>query len=197
MSQDTVFATLIGSRICHDLISPIGAINNGLELIEMSSKAGSPELALISESVSSASARIRFFRIAFGAAGEQIVGQTEVISILEDVYAGSRLTATWLPSQGQQRRFVRLAFLALLCLETGMPYGGRVEIAVEDERITLTGHADKLNIDEALWARLSGGKSSAPLVPAHVQFGLLPVIAADEGRKIRISSEPTRIVVTI
>ncbi len=197
MGQDTVFATLIGSRICHDLISPIGAINNGLELIEMSSNARSPELALISESVSSASARIRFFRIAFGAAGDQIVGPTEVMSILEDVYAGSRLTAAWLPTEGQQRRFVRLTFLALLCLETGMPYGGRVEIAVENERITLTGHADKLNIDEALWGRLSGGGSGAQLVPAHVQFGLLPVIAADEGCKVRVSSEPTRIIITI
>ncbi|WP_299558964.1 histidine phosphotransferase family protein [uncultured Sulfitobacter sp.] len=197
MDRDTAFATLIGSRICHDLISPIGAINNGLELIEMSNPAGSPELALISESVSSASARIRFFRIAFGAAGEQMVSRAEVVSILEDVYASGRLKIVWQPSDGLQRTYVKLAFLALLCLETGMPYGGRVEITLQQETVILTGHADKLNIDEALWTRLSGGPEGAALVPAHVQFGLLPVIASDEGRKVRVSSEETRIVITI
>lgn len=54
---------LIGSRICHDLISPIGAINNGLELLNMAGTgaAPGPELELIGQSVESASARIRFF----------------------------------------------------------------------------------------------------------------------------------------
>jgi len=40
---------LIGSRICHDLISPVGAINNGLELLLMSGMNMSPEVALIDE----------------------------------------------------------------------------------------------------------------------------------------------------
>ena len=57
-------AALIGSRICHDLISPIGAINNGLELLGMTGSSEGPELQLITDSVGSATARIRFFRIA-------------------------------------------------------------------------------------------------------------------------------------
>ncbi|MEO0403208.1 MAG: histidine phosphotransferase, partial [Pseudomonadota bacterium] len=69
MGQTNVnLAALIGSRICHDLISPIGAINNGLELLGMSDQRDGPEIDLISESVENASARIRFFRIAYGAA---------------------------------------------------------------------------------------------------------------------------------
>ena len=61
-------AALIRSRICHDLISPIGAIGNGVELLTMSASAGgSPELDLIADSVHNANARIRFFRIAYGA----------------------------------------------------------------------------------------------------------------------------------
>lgn len=63
MGQSNInLAALIGSRICHDLISPIGAINNGLELLGMSDTPEGPELELISESVGNASARIRFFR---------------------------------------------------------------------------------------------------------------------------------------
>ncbi len=57
--QSPDLAALIGSRICHDLISPIGAIGNGLELLSMAG-AGGPEVALISDSVSNANARIRF-----------------------------------------------------------------------------------------------------------------------------------------
>ena len=69
MSVDNAnLAALVGSRICHDLISPIGAINNGLELLGMSGDMSGPELELISDSVANANARIRFFRIAFGAA---------------------------------------------------------------------------------------------------------------------------------
>ena len=67
MSQNNVnIGALIGSRICHDLISPIGAINNGLELLSMSDERDGPEFDLITESVGNASARIRFFRIAYG-----------------------------------------------------------------------------------------------------------------------------------
>ena len=84
------FAALIGSRICHDLISPIGAVNNGLELLSMTGVSPSPELALIGDSVDSASARIRFFRVAFGAAENQMIGPTEINAILRDYYRGSR-----------------------------------------------------------------------------------------------------------
>jgi histidine phosphotransferase ChpT len=197
MGQDTSFATLIGSRICHDLISPIGAINNGMELLEMSRPSMGPEMALISQSVTSASARIRFFRIAFGAAGEQVVGRPEVISILKDVYAQSRLQVAWGPLDGQQRRLVRLTFLALLCLETGMPYGGRIEIAQDDGHMVLRGHADKFNIDATLWDMLDGTPRVEDLRPPQVQFGLLPVIAADEGRALTLTRDASCITIRI
>ncbi len=83
--MSTDLATLIGSRICHDLISPIGAIGNGVELLAMTGSAGdvSPELDLISQSVENANARIRYFRISFGAtSSSQIMGRQEVLSVL-------------------------------------------------------------------------------------------------------------------
>ncbi|HMS96693.1 MAG TPA: histidine phosphotransferase, partial [Tabrizicola sp.] len=65
MTDQPDLAALIASRICHDLISPLGAIGNGVELLAME-RAG-PELDLLSESVAHANARIRLFRISFGA----------------------------------------------------------------------------------------------------------------------------------
>ena len=86
-------AALIASRICHDLISPIGAIGNGVELMIMdASGASSQEMALIIESAGHANARIRYFRIAFGlCAPDQRIGRGEVAGILQDLAAGGRL----------------------------------------------------------------------------------------------------------
>lgn len=197
MDPEANFAALIGSRICHDLISPVGAINNGIELIQMTAPSLGPEMALISESVTNASARIRFFRIAFGAAGEQMVGRAEVISILKDVYADTRISAVWGPDEAQPRKRLRLVFLALLCMETGMPYGGRIEVTQNGDRVILTGHADKFKIDDALWGFLRGVHSDDYLRPAHVQFGLLPVLAAQDGFVIDLVTSDERITITI
>lgn len=177
-------SALIGSRICHDLISPIGAINNGLELLGMSGDSSGPEMDLIHESVDNASARIRYFRVAFGAAGEQSMGRSEITSILTDVMAGARLDVAWGPMDAQPRAEVRLAFLALLCMETAMPYGGRIEISQEDGHWLQHGHADKLNVDPQLWNILTTSEPPSDLRPGQVQFALLPLIAADMKRKI-------------
>ena len=185
MGQSNInLGALIGSRICHDLISPIGAINNGLELLDMSGGAPGPEMDLIQESVGNASARIRYFRVAFGAAGEQMMGRAEIVSILKDVMQGPRLNVAWGPMDAQPRSHVRMAFLALLCVETAMPYGGRIEISQDDGYWLLHGQADKLNIDQSLWDILATKDAPADLRPAQVQFALLPLIGADLDRRI-------------
>jgi len=117
-------------------------------------------------------------------AGPRLVGRPEIMSILKDVYAGGRLSVMWGPLDGQMRGTLRMAFLALLCLETAMPYGGRIEVAQDGDGLILNGHADKFILDEALWSRLSGHVLLEELRPAHVQFGLLPAVAADEGRTV-------------
>lgn len=189
-------AALIGSRICHDLISPIGAINNGIELLGMAdTRYDGPEMSLISESVGNASARIRFFRVAFGAAGEQQMGRGEVTSILKDLYVGGRLTVAWGPLDPAPRSIVRMCFLAIQCLETAMPFGGRIEISCEDDIWKIQGTANKINVNPDLWALLVTTEIPAGLQPAQVQFALLPALATDAGRSITSHSAETSICV--
>lgn len=195
MGQSNVnLGALIGSRICHDLISPIGAINNGLELLGMSSDRDGPELDLITESVGNASARIRFFRIAYGAGSDQPMGRAEVVSILRDVTTGGRLTVAYGPMDEQPRWAVRMVFLAVQCLETSMPYGGRIEIACDSGVWTITGHSPKVSANPELWARLTGAETG-DLAPAHVQYALLPEVARGTRRAIetRIDDESVQI----
>ena len=196
MSVDNAnLAALVGSRICHDLISPIGAINNGLELLGMSGDMSGPELELISDSVANANARIRFFRIAFGAASEQQISRAEVVSVLEDISKGGRLKYQWTPQEPATRAEVRLALLAGLCLETGLPYGGNVNILCADGKWAVIGEGSKLNIDDELWARVSGGSSSATVTPALVQFAMLPEAARDLGRTVRVEQTLERVTI--
>jgi len=142
------------------------------------------EMSLINESVSSASARIRYFRIAFGAAGDQMIGPGEVTSILRDVYGNSRLDLVWQPDEPTSRSVVRLLFLSIMCLETAMPYGGKVTITSQDTKWSLSGQADKLNVNPDLWGLLAGQTPAQPPQPAHVQFAMLPLIAREERRRV-------------
>lgn len=179
-------ATLIGSRICHDLISPIGAISNGLELLDLTGNAYGPEMELIASSVASAGARIRFFRIAYGAAGNQGMGAPEVASLLADVTDGTRLKVRYTPVDPQPRCLVRMAFLALQCCETAVPHGGEVQIDAADGAWCVTARGARLTIDQTLWDALSAPDVGATVTPAQVQFALLPMVARDLGRRVAV-----------
>lgn len=179
-------AALIGSRICHDLISPIGAINNGLELLEMSGTTHGPELGLISDSVNNASARIRFFRLAFGAASEQEVAVQEVKTVLADMTHDTRLSVLWEQDVPVPRSDVRRALLAEQCLESAMPFGGEITITQDADGVwIIRGSAERLKIDTDLWSILADGKVPADLAAPHVHFALLALHCRDEQRTVQ------------
>lgn len=188
-------AALIGSRICHDLISPVGAIGNGVELLSMSGSAG-PELALIADSVENAKARIRFFRIAFGQSSPgQMVSRMESLTILNDMYRGSRLKVRWSPAADSLRCEVRIAFLLLQCFESAMPYGGDIDVRSADGQWTLDGSAQKTKQDETLWQALEDGEI-AQVTANHVHFALLPGALAGVQRRLTVARSESRIVAT-
>ncbi len=178
-------AALLGSRICHDLISPIGAISNGVELLMMDGGIKGPEMALISESVASANARIRFFRVGFGSASvDQRIGRADVVGILTDLMRGGRLSVDWQTPNDLARREVKLAFLLIQCLETAMPYGGRITVELTETRWTLTAQAQKLRVDPDLWEVLSHPAAAMNIGPAQVHFLLVPEEAARQSRRL-------------
>lgn len=190
-------ASLIGSRICHDLISPIGAIGNGVELLLMDGGARSPELALVSESVFNANARIRFFRVAFGAASrDQRIARHEVMAILSDISRGGRLVYDWSTPADLARNEVKLALLGILCLESAMAYGGRITVTTTDSpesrtHWSLRGEATKLRVDPAHWSLLSAAQAPAELAPGAVHFALAPEEARRQGRAIQADLSDT------
>lgn len=179
--EDRDITALVSSRICHDLISPLGAISNGLELIGMAGAAETPELALIRQSVESANARIRFFRVAFGAAAwGATMPRSELVPIIADNFRDSRLRVTWNPEDEVQRRDAKLAFLAILCCASALPLGGDVGVTRDRSGWQVVATSTRIRADAGVWAVLKGGQA-AEANASQVHFGLLAALTA--GRK--------------
>src|ERR1700749_1020488 len=96
---DLDFAALLVSRVCHDLVSPLGAVVNGLEVLEDERDATmrADALKIVGSSAAQALARIQFMRIAFGAAGsagaELDLG--EVGRLVAGLFEGSKIALEW------------------------------------------------------------------------------------------------------
>lgn len=182
-------AALLGSRICHDLINPLGAIGNGVELLRMSQPA-SPELDLIADSVAHAQARIRMFRLAFGAVREeQRISGREIGSILEGLSKGGKLRFAWSLPVEVSRQEAKLLLLLVQCCENAMPWGGVLSIGHEGVEWQLSGQASRLRVEPALWDGLPRGEPPASPSPAEVHFALVPEMLAETGRTLAMQTD--------
>lgn len=187
-------AARLASRMCHDLVSPLGAIGNGLELLEMSGEASGPEHALIAESVAAATTRLRLFRLAFGHAGAgQRLPVAELRDLLADRDAAGRLTCRLEAEGDLSRRDAQLIVLAVMCLATGLPWGGRVLICRAEtgplagaaSGWRLVAEAERTRPDPGLWAWLEGAHPGPLPAPGEVHFALLGMLAAGLGQPLR------------
>lgn len=186
MSND--IASLVGSRICHDLISPIGAISNGVELMGMTQATDGAELNLINDSVLSANAKIRFFRVAYGnAAPEQRMARSEILSILADQSRGGRLSYHWHTDEDIRRREARAVFLLIQCCESAMPRGGDITVDADPQSWTVRAQGPQVRWDAPLWDSLTNPFSTVAHTAALVQFALLPQVLQEIGRKIEVT----------
>lgn len=179
-------AALLGSRLCHDLIGPIGAIGNGVELLSLADGAMTEEVALIAQSVATLNARIRFFRVAFGIARpDQFLHRAEVQSILDDLHPNGRITIDWTSPPDLSRMEVKAAFLALLCSETLLRSTGHIRALRDEVGWSFTIASPRLRQDDRLRALLLAPDSAASgeLEAAEVHFPLAAAAIAALGRR--------------
>lgn len=203
MEDNAVFETehltaLVGSRLCHDLINPLGAIGNGVELLGMTPGTMKPELSLISDAVRDAQSRIRFFRIAFGHAdASSTIGRREIDEIITGLYGnGGRLSAEWQSAGDMLRRDVKIGLLMISCCEAAMPLGGLIKITETDGTFRLEAEARRLNIDPELWSIVRGSTPMRPIRPAEVQFLLFAQEALRQDRILQVEIGENSILMT-
>ncbi len=138
MDQARLIETLeiFSARICHDLVGPVGAISNGVELLSEGGMSGDPEvIALIADSARGASRRLQFFRSAFGAGNTVSGGQPleGARALAMDFFTDGKVRIAW-PVPGSaletraDRRTVRLLLNLLLVAADCLPRGGTVSV---------------------------------------------------------------------
>lgn len=167
-------SALVSARLCHDLISPMGAIGNGLELLQLSAGPAGAELSLVNESLATALAKLRFYRIAFGPADPQARQSFDEATQVSDAMFHGRFTVSW-PERGGDlpRTLTRIVYLAILCLEKSLPMGGHVRVALDGAGVALSVEGRRTAPPAALWAHVTDGTAIAELKPDGVQFALL------------------------
>lgn len=146
MNDDLRIAELLCSRLCHDLVSPVGAVNNGVELMEEFGGASDEAMALIGASGRQAARRLQYYRIAFGLAGSQVAQSLDdVKAIVAGVLEGGKATAEWEvagpapETPGWGKLLLNMVALA----SEALPRGGtlRIAVAVEGDKAKLGVHA--------------------------------------------------------
>lgn len=182
---------LVSSRICHDLISPVGAIGNGVELLD-GIAATTPELGLISDSVNNANAKLRYFRICFGQCTPgTMIATSEAEAISTAKIQTTRLKVDWqIPSAELPRDKVKHLFLLLMCVETALPLGGTIALTENEGRLVIAADGPRIMMLEA-W-RVFEGDASVPITPAQVQFPLAHAV----GPNIHINNTEKTLRVT-
>ena len=196
MIAHTEISSLIGSRICHDLISPIGAIGNGLELMMLAGIEETPELALIRDSIASATARIRFYRIAYGSAPDgQQISNSEIKDIIGAYSQTSRADITWADHSNPSRPIARLLFLLVQCLELALPFSGTIQVEPSKSGWTLIGTGPKQRMETRMWSHLTDGVHIQDLQPSDLQFVLAKSAAQVEN--LQLTAEQTNTGITV
>ncbi|MDA7550313.1 histidine phosphotransferase family protein [Rhodobacteraceae bacterium] len=181
-------ATLIGSRICHDLASPICAVKNGLELLHLSSEnSRGPEISLIEESSDNAIGQINFFRIAFGMGSKHAeLSPDRARNILSPLFNGSRVVLSWSIETNITRIEAQAIFLSILCLETAMSLGGEIHLGRQKDKTTVKGSSSNFSQNPELWNSLLQPSKRHDIAPAHVHFLLLPLICQQMEKPINL-----------
>ena len=194
MTKTTDISHILAARICHDIVSPLGAIGNGVELLEMTEMRASPEIALLSDSVESLVARLRFFRVAFGTATlDQRMGRPEVISTAELPLKEARLRLDWTIPSDLPRNEVRLAYLLLLCLGSALPLGGGVSLERGEKQWLITATGGRIKPEPDLWDMLTGGSGGPDIGPNQIQFPLARNVLAQMRRKLSVQCDDSTI----
>lgn len=195
------FASLLCSRLCHDLLSPVGAINNGLELLadEHDPDMRARCMELLNESARASANKLKFFRLAFGAAGgfADLVDVREAKAAIEGLIgADSRTTLGWMVSQPTLSKPAIKTLLNLsLIASDALVRGGQLDIAAEGSEIVIRASGPRMILDPELRTALAGETAADALTPRAAVAWLVHNLIRDAGATFQLSEpEPTVLV---
>jgi histidine phosphotransferase ChpT len=187
------FASLLCSRLCHDLLSPVGALNNGLELLadEHDPDMRQRCLELLNESARASANKLKFFRLAFGAAGgfgDQVDAREAKIAIDGMFGESGRIEIGWdvQPATLSKSAIKILLNLALIAGD-GLVRGGRLDIAATQEELAIRAEGPRLVLDPELRQALEGGMSEPDVTPRAAAAWMTGELVRQAGGQVQVA----------
>ncbi|MCY7398995.1 MAG: histidine phosphotransferase [Sphingomonas bacterium] len=190
-------ASLLCSRLCHDLLSPVGALNNGIELLADEQDPDMRErcLELLTESARASANKLKFFRLAFGAGGGfgDDIDTREARSALEGLYGPEkRIELGWVVAgdrlpKGAVKLLLNLAMIA----GDALVRGGRLDVGVERSasaiEMVIRAEGPRVLVDSKLRDTIVNGASGGAVEPRAAGAWLAHALAAEAGGSIQLS----------
>jgi histidine phosphotransferase ChpT len=196
-------ASLLCSRLCHDLLSPVGALNNGLELMadEQDPEMRERCLELLAESARASAAKLKFFRLAFGAAGGfgEEIDTREAKAALDGLFgAEKKVELGWMVSADKLPKDVVKVLLNLaLVAGDALVRGGRLDIGAERNangtEIVIRAEGPRLLLDPNLRATLERG-ASGTVEPRAAGAWLAHALISEAGGKLQLSPPDAQVL---
>ncbi len=196
-------AALLSSKLCHDLISPVGAINNGLELLE---EGGADEDAmnLIKNSARTASARLQYARIAYGAAGSAGVqiDTGDARNVAVGFMMGEKAELTW---EGGRfflpKNQVKLLLNMLQIANGSIPRGGKLAVTIEGDEtnpvFVIKSAGPMLRVPARFLELYSGAPEHEPIDAHSIQAYYALLLARETNMAINVNAGTEDITITI
>jgi len=201
MTDAVDFASLLCSRLCHDLLSPVGALNNGIELMadEHDPDMRARCLDLLAESARASANKLKFFRLAFGAAGGfgDAVDSREAKSAIEGLYgADGRIALGWMVAEpALPKTAIKVLLNLALIAGDALVRGGRLDIGAEGPEIVVRAEGPRLVLDSELRDALLGWTSEDALTPRGAAAFLVHRLAAGAGGSVQVSEPAEGVLV--
>ena len=194
----TDLASLLCSRLCHDLLSPVGALNNGLELLADEQDPAMRErcMELLAESAQASANKLKFFRLAFGAAGGfgEEIDTREAHAALSGLYgAERRIELGWMVADDKlPKGAVKLLLNLAMIAGDALVRGGRLDVGGErgdDGALELVIRAEgpRILLDPKLRETIARGEADGGVEPRAAGAWLAHSLAAEAGGTIRLS----------
>lgn len=198
---------LLSSRICHDIISPVGAVNNGVEFMqEMGPDAGEEAIELISYSASQAAGKLQAFRFAYGAGGaDPNIKPEDILKAFSGLISGEgKIAQTWDPygplgPSPLPRGFCKMLMCTMMLGVECLPKGGSISVKPSETKDTLV-IAEGLDagVRDQVEDALAGKVAPDALDPRLVHPYTIGVLGKKYGFRIEITDkEEGKITLTL
>jgi len=193
------FASLLCSRLCHDLLSPVGALNNGIELLadEHDPEMRARCLDLLAESARASANKLKFFRLAFGAAGGfgDSVDTREARAAIEGLFGGEgRIQLGWMVDEPQMSKAALKVMLNVaLIAGDALVRGGTLDVGAERHDhgldIVVRAEGSRIVLDPELKKVLVGETPADEVAPRAAAAWLAHCLVEEGGGRIQVGDE--------